>query len=270
MQLAYLPYLSLVQHFINLVCQLITAVLFSHLIYSVKFKSKNLRIKELSFSMQIYLYTHIVGSLLSCGYQTYMIAAWRVPSSDLDAVYNPYAIYWLGIWQVNYLAVSSVPVVFLSVDRILAVKNVEEKTRHTILKLPLCFHNCENSACLMVQFRYLPQIFSKIVFGSLNLILSGFLFYMTKEINSSSTRVIKFMVTMEILFSDIPTFGGYIFNITTGKSAANYFGEFTFMFSVVESSLCAIFYTMNMYRRRTEPSFLTPVRLTLRKQATLP
>ncbi|KAI1701202.1 hypothetical protein DdX_16232 [Ditylenchus destructor] len=237
--------------------------------------------------MRVYMMTHICGSTLACGYQVYMLIFWRPPSmAQNQPLYNPYIVFWLSIWQIGYFAITSIPVLFLSLDRCLALKNVAMGKRNRFLLLcafliillfsgstvillmeqPLDIAKvrfCETAACLMLKYRNLPQFTSKIIFECLNLLLSFVLFYMCAKVvghansNKNHNKIIKFLVSMEILFGVVPTFAGYGFNLITGISAATYAGEFVFLSFAIENACCSIFYSMVVFKKRSPKSTVT-------------
>lgn len=77
MHVPYILYVNLIENTIALLSQLVSIILFSRLIYFGHFNHDRLKIKNMSMSMFIYFYVHVICSLLSLFDAFYVVLAWH-------------------------------------------------------------------------------------------------------------------------------------------------------------------------------------------------
>jgi len=116
----YVSYLNFVWGILSIACQLVAIpITLRFLLLISYFKPQRLKVQKLSASLSFYLVTHLVFSSLALPYNIYVTAGWK-PGPYPG--YNLYLLYWLGIHTVDYYCISSMPVLFLTIDRILVIK----------------------------------------------------------------------------------------------------------------------------------------------------
>uniref|UniRef100_A0A915D9C2 Uncharacterized protein n=1 Tax=Ditylenchus dipsaci TaxID=166011 RepID=A0A915D9C2_9BILA len=83
-----------------------------------------------------------------------------------------------------------------------------------LMELPLDLKKeCDIWACVVPKYRNLPQLFVKLFIGTMNIICSGFFFYLVRHSSSTvKNRTVKATVLSEIFLNVIPAFIGYFFN----------------------------------------------------------
>lgn len=73
----YILYLNLIENTIQLIAQLISIFLFMRLIYYGHFNHNRLKAGNISFSMFIFFYIHVICSSLSLFDAFYVVVAWH-------------------------------------------------------------------------------------------------------------------------------------------------------------------------------------------------
>uniref|UniRef100_A0A915CVS0 G-protein coupled receptors family 1 profile domain-containing protein n=1 Tax=Ditylenchus dipsaci TaxID=166011 RepID=A0A915CVS0_9BILA len=206
-----------------------------------------------------------------------------LPSSQLahpqpsgPTMYEPYLLFWMGMFAVNYMVACPLNVLLLAVDRCLSLKLTINYTRRFrkwviwvgvavilgvvmastyvyLMDLPLDLTKvarCETFTCVLVKYRNLPQLFAKVVFATANVLFSAIFFYLLKKNVQSKVndRVVKNTILLEIVFDVIPAYSAFCFNMIAGEPSANYVGQFAITACVLDAAFCAVFYSIAMFR----------------------
>lgn len=116
---AFSTYLNMIESPLCTLASVLTISLDSRLLYYGWFQPTRLRVRHLSSAMWLYLAGHTLAQLANLPYMVYLTGWWRPRDAN---IYNPYAIFWLGLANVVYMAVSPVPILFLTLDRCLALQ----------------------------------------------------------------------------------------------------------------------------------------------------
>lgn len=118
----YLTYLCFVEVWIAVICQAVSIVLMAHLIYCAYSKSWFFVLRsELSKSLLVYLYTHVIFSSAGIGYHIYLVVRWHAPGAGVEPHYDPTWLYWTGLWSLNYMTIAPSAVLLLTLDRCLTL-----------------------------------------------------------------------------------------------------------------------------------------------------
>ncbi|KAI1695313.1 hypothetical protein Ddc_21317 [Ditylenchus destructor] len=243
----YLPYLSLAENCLVLICITSTTIALTVLFYRLFFKPNLLVTRTISKPMLIFLSHHLLNSIFGFFYHFYLVIWWR----PVGISYSPYILFWSGFWVANYWAINPVPVFFLTVDRCLAIVLVHRygnRAKSLILMLEwltlaglyvfstyiyfLDFpwnsstvSNCQSFPCLLIKFHSVPQLAIKMTFGWLNILASAFFFYLIKSLSYNiNNRVVVVSVVFECVFNTIPGCLSFLFTMVTGDTLANYLG----------------------------------------------
>ncbi|KAI1700933.1 hypothetical protein DdX_16431 [Ditylenchus destructor] len=91
----------------------------THLLYCQYFNKTRLKVINLAPSMIIFLFTHVICATLEMPYHVYLVWKWNPKAVG---AYDPYVLYWTGLWNEVYFQLISLSVLFLSLDRLLAIK----------------------------------------------------------------------------------------------------------------------------------------------------
>ncbi|KAI1696763.1 hypothetical protein DdX_18870 [Ditylenchus destructor] len=265
----HLTYVNFGENIVAVVAEPVTIVLMSNLIYCSTFKKWKIQGRTLSRSMLVFMCTHLFFAITCIPYSWFIIFNWN-PNFDPNTVTASYynTLYYLGLMGNNYMAVSPVPVFFLQLDRCFALK-MWGRARSivfwlslvavisiaiagiyiSLLELPLDIEKvkqCTTSGCVFIKYQGKPQLYTKLVFGTLNFINSGYLFYLLRKHQSLSVknRVVKATAIMEFFFSIIPSYFGIIYVTITGISTANVIGQYVLMSCIVDAAGCSIIYSV--------------------------
>lgn len=115
---AYLPYLCFGEACLSIFCQCVSIVLMAHLLvcsWRRTFGPFTLKY-QLSRSLLVYLYAHVLCSCAAMGYHVYLVAAWSPTQAN---AYRPKWLFWSGLWALNYVAIAPFTVTLLTLDRCL-------------------------------------------------------------------------------------------------------------------------------------------------------
>ncbi|KAI3417568.1 hypothetical protein GPALN_013288 [Globodera pallida] len=176
------------------VCLIISGTLNMRLLLLARFRPAVLRVPELSRALVVYLCFHCAGAILSLPYNAYMLIKFYYGTKAWHTPRTVYTIFWLGIWQSTYTAISPLAVLFLTMERCFVIKLATNLTKRerlgrwmcrasiaTLLaafsastaiymdELPLGIEiklsNCASVSCLMLKWHNLAQLFFKCSFG---------------------------------------------------------------------------------------------------------
>ncbi|KAI1716967.1 hypothetical protein Ddc_10105 [Ditylenchus destructor] len=114
-----LIYFSLINNIVILCFHSTTLSLMSHLLYCYYFEKTRLKMHTLSASLLIFLWTHVICAIVDVPYHAYVVWKWDLVK---QANYDPYVLYWTGISVNVYYNITSLSVLLLSLDRLLALK----------------------------------------------------------------------------------------------------------------------------------------------------
>ncbi|KAI1722521.1 hypothetical protein Ddc_06680 [Ditylenchus destructor] len=137
----YLTYLNYGETWISVIAHAITITLMAHLIFCCHFPgriSPFILRGGLSKSLLIYMYHQLFYSTASAPYHIYQVWRWRATHSE--PLYDPRFLYWSGIWGMNYMWITPLVVLLLTVDRCL------------LLSLPLRYSRTVQSRVVWMGF----------------------------------------------------------------------------------------------------------------------
>ncbi|KAI1706694.1 hypothetical protein DdX_12904 [Ditylenchus destructor] len=276
--MSYLPYLALVENIIAISSQFIAIGLWIEILHANFVCRQRLRC-EIADSMLLFLVCHTLFSISDLPYRIYAIVQWQKLTE------HPYLAFWVNILDGNYFATAPCFLLFLTIDRLLVLKlsYAASQTARKILlystvalviflvagstviflvELPLDLEyakKCTAISCIVVKFKGLPQLVSRITFDTLSLCCSSLFFYLLPETGKSkqNNRVVKFSIFCEVLLNIIPGYVNLAFNSITGKNASSYVGEYTKMFFMIETACCAVYYSC-VFLKRKRPVKILP------------
>ncbi|KAI1708502.1 hypothetical protein DdX_11890 [Ditylenchus destructor] len=289
---AYLTYLNFAEHLGFLIAGSFAVFCNFRLLYYALFKRKSQAI-SMSRSIYVLICSHTVLLFVSLPYTVLM--AWKKPD-DLNE-YSAYAMYWTGLPANCFMAASSIPVFFLTLDRCLSVKlsahyNESKRKRlfvasivavcvastvatvTTLVELPLDLNQsevsvgcneicgekwaklaqtrgCASSVCLLIKFKAMPILGIKMVYTTLNLILSCYFFNLLRKQRNfkKNDRVIRATVISDICLNIIPTYFFVAYNVGSGGMAANVFGQYLGMFAAFDAAFCSFIFSLSFLRK---------------------
>ncbi|KAI1713334.1 hypothetical protein Ddc_11988 [Ditylenchus destructor] len=280
----YLPYLSLAENCLVLICITSTTIALTVLFYRLFFKPNLLVTRTISKPMLIFLSHHLLNSIFGFFYHFYLVIWWR----PVGISYSPYILFWSGFWVSNYWAINPVAVFFLTVDRCLAIVLVHRygnRAKHIMLilecgtlagfyvfstyiyflDLPLDLSkvsNCQSFPCLLIKSRSVPQLAIKMTFGWLNILASAFFFYLIKNVSYNiNNRVVVVSVVFECAFNTIPGCLSFVFTMVTGDTWTNYLGPIGSTLVIVDAA-CNSLMLLRMFTMKTMRSKENSVRTT--------
>uniref|UniRef100_A0A915D9W8 G-protein coupled receptors family 1 profile domain-containing protein n=1 Tax=Ditylenchus dipsaci TaxID=166011 RepID=A0A915D9W8_9BILA len=203
--------------------------------------------------MYVYMISHVVLACTSMLYLIYVIGKW---DPDTITQYDKHIMYWLGLVDSNYIYITPIPVLFLTLDRMFSYmcpdKYGHVQRRHlllltlwcilfiyvgfstvTLLELPLQAHKvaqCVNFACMMIRFGQKPQLYCKL----------------------GKNRAVKVTLVVEICFNILPTFFNFFSSIISSEPLNNYLGQYVEMFCMLDAACCSILYTLIFIKRKKD------------------
>ncbi|KAI1690779.1 hypothetical protein Ddc_24698 [Ditylenchus destructor] len=192
-------------------------------------------------------------------------------------LYDTTTLYWLGMHQLNYLTVAPVPLLFLTLDRLFALKTpVKYKiwlsrwvrymsiisiatvfaasTVAILVELPLrldIVQECVVFSCIMIKSREYPQYLFRLIVESVNLLAASYLLLTMRTLSKYKTNdlIIRQTLIVDICLSIIPTFFWSIFSAIAGETAGNYFGQCTPMLVALDATCFSILYLRTIWRK---------------------
>ncbi|KAI1704474.1 hypothetical protein DdX_14236 [Ditylenchus destructor] len=260
MTFAYVTYLSLAENCLVLSCLTVTTATLILLLYRYFYKPHRLMTRTFSKPMFIFLCHHLINSVLVFPYHFYLVFWWNASKN----LYQPYILFWSGIWISNYWAINPAVVFFLALDRCLAIILVYKysgrlkrvifffeavtlaclytfSTYTYLVDLPLNLNNaakCQSFPCLLVRFNSVPQLSIKMCFGYMNIVASALFFYLIKNASYNiNNRVVVVSVVCECAFNVIPGSLSFIFTMITGETWAIYLGPIGSTLLIVDASV---------------------------------
>ncbi|KAI1713316.1 hypothetical protein Ddc_11969 [Ditylenchus destructor] len=243
----YLPYLSLAENCLVLMCITSTTIALTVLFYRLFFKPNLLVTRTISKPMLIFLSHHLLNSIFGFFYHFYLVIWWR----PVGITYSPYILFWSGFWVANYWAINPVAVFFLTVDRCLAIVLINKYVS-----------NCQSFPCLLIKFHSVPQLAIKMTFGWLNILASAFFFYLIKSLSYNiNNRVVVVSVVFECAFNTIPGGLSFLFTMVTGDTLANYLGPIGSTLLVVDAA-CNSWMLLRIFTAKTVRSQESSIRTT--------
>ncbi|KAL7074778.1 hypothetical protein ACQ4LE_006167 [Meloidogyne hapla] len=307
----YVTYLNFGEHIVGLISQLTAIVIITILLLIYNFNVDLLKVKTFSRSMIFYLCVHLFCAIFGIPHLIYKVFWWKpLEAGATNSAYDPYFLFWTGLPELSYMALAPFCVLYLIIDRCLALRLLTDKTNKLlsylatifgfliycsslgiyIAELPLdlnkgpfektSFHypgngaknshkqfwkwnnlklvsRCELASCLMLKYRNILQLSAKMVIGTLNVIFCLiFLYLLEKSGNGKNlkNRVVKYTITLEILFNVLPGYSAVIFNVITGTPSSAYIGEFALVFCSMDAAICSAIYLRLFLRQKNTSS----------------
>nr|CAD2191142.1 unnamed protein product [Meloidogyne enterolobii] len=269
LQMPYITYLNFAEHIVGLLCQVITIVLITILLLIYNFNVDLLKVKTFSRSMIFYLCVHLFCAILGIPHLIYKVFWWRpLENEATNSAYDPYLLFWTGLPELSYMALAPFCVLYLIIDRCLALRLINNQTHKLlfymavliacliyssslgiyIAELPLNLNKvsrCELASCLMLKYRNILQLSAKMVIGTLNVIFCLVFLYILEKSGKGKNlknRVVKYTIALEILFNVLPGYSAVIFNVITGTPSSAYIGEFALVFCSMDAAICSAIY----------------------------
>ncbi|KAF7638061.1 hypothetical protein Mgra_00002514 [Meloidogyne graminicola] len=282
LQMPYITYLNFAEHIIGLICQLFTIVIISILLIIYNFNNGLLKVKHFSRSMLFYLSVHLFCSTLGIPHLIYKVCWWKpLEIQDKNSAYNPYILFWTGLPELSYMSVAPFCVLYLIIDRCLALRLPTNRTNKLIFfisiiiafliycsslliyieELPLDLtkvSRCELASCLMIKYRNILQLSTKMIIGTFNVIFCLLFLYLLAKSGKGKNlknRVVKYTIMLEILFNVLPGYSAVIFNVITGIPSSIYIGEFALVFCAIDAAICSSIYLKLFLVKKNTTSF---------------
>ncbi|KAI1713189.1 hypothetical protein DdX_09262 [Ditylenchus destructor] len=272
----YLRYFSLGDNIVIICFHSITISLMPHFLYSYYFKKTRLKVHTLSSSMLIFLWTHIICSIVDVPYHAYIVLKWNPAIQDS---YDPYSLYWTGISVSVYYNLTSLSVLLLSLDRLLALKfpyrykgRIEAWVPTVtililvafsippfalyFLALPLELEKvkyCQSQSCLLTRFNGTNTIqYMRLVTMAVNFWVSGYLLWIFRSVGNKeqlNNRAVKMTIILEILLNAIPSVASQICYTVLNFNFVNHVGPMQSVLITSNIALCAMYAWSIMVRR---------------------
>uniref|UniRef100_A0A915CR96 Uncharacterized protein n=1 Tax=Ditylenchus dipsaci TaxID=166011 RepID=A0A915CR96_9BILA len=193
--------------------------------------------------------------------------------------YLLYSISYLTVVSVTYVTIAPIPVIFVTLDRCWALKHYGEKMDGTPFKMLVAniftivfasfisiaffcvvdwfnlkskFSDCTDFFCSIFSGKVVINVYAKDFFGSINIICSGYFFFLLsreKSINIKNT-IVKAILIIEILFVLIPTYSCTFYKILTGLFPFYILGPYVVMLCMIDAACGSIIYTIVFVRRK--------------------
>uniref|UniRef100_A0A183CJ40 G_PROTEIN_RECEP_F1_2 domain-containing protein n=1 Tax=Globodera pallida TaxID=36090 RepID=A0A183CJ40_GLOPA len=255
------------------VCLIISGTLNMRLLLLARFRPAVLRVPELSRALVVYLCFHCAGAILSLPYNAYMLIKFYYGTKAWHTPRTVYTIFWLGIWQSTYTAISPLAVLFLTMERCFIIKLATNSTKRKRLGRWMCrasiatllaafsastaiymnelplnidnlkLSNCASVSCLMLKWHNLVQLFFKCSVSFLNIFWCLYLIYSLRTF--SAMKIIKndlviVTICFELCFNFLPAFVSICFKFF-GKGLLSNVASTC---SILDACCCAIYYTL--------------------------
>ncbi|KAI1701377.1 hypothetical protein DdX_16130 [Ditylenchus destructor] len=128
----YLSSLIFAETIVTLAFQFISIFVMARLLIQRYTTPAKLQFRDMSKTVIIYMVVHMIGSVVTLPHHFYLVLLWK-PAAPIiaidDPLYNPYILYWTGLFMIAYFYTPAVPVFFLTLERCVA------------LKCPIQYHN---------------------------------------------------------------------------------------------------------------------------------
>ncbi|KAI1713190.1 hypothetical protein DdX_09263 [Ditylenchus destructor] len=293
-----LIYFSLINNIVILCFHSTTLCLMSHLIYCDYFEKTRLKVHTLSSSMLIFLWTHIICAIVDVPYHAYVVWKWDLVK---QANYDPYVLYWTGISVNVYYNITSLSVLLLSLDRLLALKfPYRYKARIEawlpsvsiitiigylivpvilyLMALPLELEKvkfCQSQTCTLTRSKSSITMYLRISTILANLGISGYLLWVLRTVGNKdklNNRVVKMTIALDILLNAFPSAVAQ-----TGVSAFNFYfvnhvGPMQSVLITANVALCATYTWFILLKTRgttTQESTIIVAQIKPRKVVTM-
>ncbi|KAI1700255.1 hypothetical protein DdX_16823 [Ditylenchus destructor] len=276
----YLSVLNFTEALLAVIFQIISVTVMSSLLYCAATNAFQIR-QFLSGALIIYMGTHLVFSIPAFPYFIYTICNWR-PVKNVEDLYDANTLYVLGMHQLNYLTVAPIPLLFLTLDRLFALKiPVKYKiwlsrwvrymsiisiaavfvasTVAILTELPLrldIVQECVVFSCIMIKSREYPQYLFRLIVESVNLLAASYLLLSMRTMSKFKTNdlIIRQTLILDICLNIIPTFFWSIFYAIAGETPGNYYGQYPIMLGALDATCCSILYLITIWRKVRSPS----------------
>ncbi|KAI1695739.1 hypothetical protein DdX_19422 [Ditylenchus destructor] len=271
----YLPYITFGQAIVALLSRTVSLCFISRLLCVTRklFLPPN---GNLSYCLAVYLIFNWIMACLHLPYLVYIIA--KTTSNLAHPTYEPYEIFWLELWPSVLFSCAGIPVIFLSVDRCLAIRLLTRYTSQVKVKLVIaeivlsaivagtCFAfflqelplsmstSCTSLPCLSIKFRAFQLTIPKLMLSAVS-VSAGivFLFFMGNvDFKLMRNRVVKYTVILDFVMNVVPICSSLIFNLCTGVSVTSYLGEYSPTLNTVESAILSVYYYRVLVWRRKQ------------------
>uniref|UniRef100_A0A914H7V2 Uncharacterized protein n=1 Tax=Globodera rostochiensis TaxID=31243 RepID=A0A914H7V2_GLORO len=252
------------------VCLVITCTLMVRLLLLARFRPAVLHVPELSRALVVYLCFHCAGAILSLPYNAYVLIKFFYGTKSWHTPSTIYTIFWLGIWQNTYTAISPLAVLFLTMERCFIIKMATNPAKGerfgrwmcrasiaTLLaafsastaiymaELPLGIDslNCESVSCVMLKWGNLPQMFFKGSVSFLNIFCCFYFLYTLRTI-SAMKKLKNHLVIVTLCFAFCFDFVPAIVSIGFCIFGLGLISNVASTCTALDVCCCAIFYSL--------------------------
>ncbi|KAI1709516.1 hypothetical protein DdX_11304 [Ditylenchus destructor] len=266
------------------VANLLSIIPLAHIVYCYVFKRNVLRINSMSASLLIFIVIHIAGAVAFVPYFLYVIIFWSY--TDGNGTYDPYVLYWTGMFTVLYLAVSSTATFFLTLDRCLLLRfpgqyfsKIKKRFPYifaivittmaiafigaSLFELPLKLPQvryCQSYGCLDSVSHYpRDQIMTciKQSISGINIVLMFYFAWMLRHRASDkrNDHVVKVTIVVDVILDSVPLIIYRIFLIAD-SAAALYVAQANGPLFALHVAVCGIYYWKILLRytnRQVQP-----------------
>ncbi|KAI1711862.1 hypothetical protein Ddc_12695 [Ditylenchus destructor] len=255
----------------------VSVTLMAYLLYCSFFKRGALRMHSLSKCFKIYLFTHVICSILTVPFNIYNVVEWIIVPPDKG--YDPYVLFYLGITATMYFETISLCGLFLTLDRLfmlrfpvyynkwlrqwfpwITVGSIFTVCAVLILLvlrgLPLDLDitsKCRGYACVLYKNSATEAYYAKHFIGILNITCTSYFLYSLKvnNVDGMKNRVVKITMMTEVMLNVLPNIVSTVVYLAFNVLLGNYTGQCLTLFSYLDPVVCGIYYFRTLLRRKS-------------------
>ncbi|KAI1693447.1 hypothetical protein Ddc_22813 [Ditylenchus destructor] len=261
------------------------------ILYRVIMSTTKYQSSSISKNVILYMIVHIVGSTLTLLHHLYLVIFWRPATPSIatdDPLYDPYVLFWTGMFMGIYLYAAPMPVFFVTLDRCIALKfpiqynNKFVRRRMPIittivtvlwcaaivifflLELPLDLTNvkfCESATCMLLKYHGAPQQYMKYAVSVMNAVCTVYFFYALRTFNTfdgarkiftAKNRIVIVTSVSEFLLNIFPLVFATVYLNVAKQSSAIILGNYGMLLFTIDAVICSIFYVRIYLRKNTQ------------------
>ncbi|KAI1715144.1 hypothetical protein Ddc_11176 [Ditylenchus destructor] len=260
---SHLPLLAAIQSAVTLICRCVTFYAISRLFCYIRQNSG----QKLAGTLKVYLIAHWAYVIVSTPMLIFLIVCYTI--SPLAPKYPLYTTFFLGIFHTVPFIPLQITVIFMAVDRCLAVRFLLKHDKmqkplimleifllistfsiilmFTLLELPLnqsLENKCTSTTCLSVKYRGYQYTIPKLSLAALSVAVDClFLFFIGRvDYKKKMNRVIRYTVILDFLLNVLPIFSSLTYTLFTDQSITTYAGEYSTMCNALESAVLCVYF----------------------------
>ncbi|KAI1701312.1 hypothetical protein Ddc_17675 [Ditylenchus destructor] len=245
-----------------LLFSVVSVAIFSRILYTYAFRhSSGLRVRHLSRCMVAYMAINVVGLVTSAPNYMYQIISGPIIITKDTPEFQS----WLQSTAITYLEVMPVAVLFLALERCLAILFVLTSRTETVIFT--CNVVCVLTIAIVNLFVYRPIYYSnkmylfafKMIVGVLNVCACAFLFWKVRQVQALAYRsesashtkntIVKFTCAAELCLEFLPSLIATILLLAGGSSIFAYTGLFASTTQCLNAMICAIIYHRTLHAK---------------------